>query len=385
MISSRLLLQQGFAVLTHFLGLLLVAVLLPLSLGVQSVKALSDVDGSTSHSFVADAVRRVAPAVVRIDTERTVQRQPFDPTLIDPLLRDLLGEPGIGPERERGQGSGVVIDDQGLVLTNAHVVDQVDAVSVTLADGDQRDGRVVGTDPVTDLALVRLDGAFRPQVAPLGDSDALEVGDWAIALGTPYGLERTVTLGIVSGLHRNISSLGFSDKRLDLIQTDAAINPGNSGGPLVNGRGEVIGINTLVRSGPGAGLGFAIPINLARNVSEQLVISGGVVHPYLGLQLVTLTSRIAKEHNRDPNALVELPERSGALVQSVLPDSPAERAGVRRGDLVIGVAETLVTEPQILLKQVDQAEIDVPLSLKIMRNGEEISLSVKPAALPGLS
>ncbi len=385
MISSRLLLQQGFAVLTHFLGLLLVAVLLPLSLGVQSVKALSDVDGSTSHSFVADAVRRVAPAVVRIDTERTVQRQPFDPTLIDPLLRDLLGEPGIGPERERGQGSGVVIDDQGLVLTNAHVVDQVDAVSVTLADGDQRDGRVVGTDPVTDLALVRLDGAFRPQIAPLGDSDALEVGDWAIALGTPYGLERTVTLGIVSGLHRNISSLGFSDKRLDLIQTDAAINPGNSGGPLVNGRGEVIGINTLVRSGPGAGLGFAIPINLARNVSEQLVISGGVVHPYLGLQLVTLTSRIAKEHNRDPNALVELPERSGALVQSVLPDSPAERAGLRRGDLVIGVAETLVTEPQILLKQVDQAEIDVPLSLKIMRNGEEISLSVKPAALPGLS
>ena len=369
----------------RFLGLLLIAVLLPLAVGVQPVGALTDLDGSTSHSFVADAVSRVAPAVVRIDTERTVQRQPFDPTLIDPLLRDLLGEPGIGPERERGQGSGVVIDDRGLVLTNAHVVDQVDTVSVTLADGDQRDGRVVGTDPVTDLALVRLDGAFRPQIAPLGDSDALEVGDWAIALGTPYGLERTVTLGIVSGLHRNISSLGFSDKRLDLIQTDAAINPGNSGGPLVNGRGEVIGINTLVRSGPGAGLGFAIPINLARSVSEQLLTSGEVVHPYLGLQLVTLTSRIAKEHNRDPNSLVELPERSGALVQSVLPDSPAERAGLRRGDLVIGVAETPVSDPQILLKQVDQAEIDAPLLLKIMRNGEEISLSVKPAALPGLS
>ncbi|MFL0760338.1 MAG: PDZ domain-containing protein, partial [Prochlorococcus sp.] len=146
-----------------------------------------------------------------------------------------------------------------------------------------------------------------------------------------------------------------------------------------------IGINTLVRSGPGAGLGFAIPINLARSVSEQLLTSGEVVHPYLGLQLVTLTSRIAKEHNRDPNSLVELPERSGALVQSVLPDSPAERAGLRRGDLVIGVAETPVSDPQILLKQVDQAEIDAPLLLKIMRNGEEISLSVKPAALPGLS
>ena len=385
MISFRLLLQQGCIVLKRFWGLFLMSVLFPLAAGVQPVWALSGLDGTTSHNFVADAVSQVAPAVVRIDTERTVQRQPFDPTLIDPLLRDLLGEPGIGPERERGQGSGVVIDDQGLVLTNAHVVERVDAVSVTLADGDQHDGSVVGTDPVTDLALVRLDGGPRPEAAPLGDSDALEVGDWAIALGTPYGLERTVTLGIVSSLHRNISSLGFSDKRLDLIQTDAAINPGNSGGPLVNGRGEVIGINTLVRSGPGAGLGFAIPINLARHVSEQLLTSGEVVHPYLGVQLVPLTARIAREHNRDPNSLVELPERFGALVQSVLPDSPAERAGLRRGDLVIAAAETSVSDPQTLLKQVDQAEIGVPFSLRIMRNGQEMSLSVNPAALPGLS
>ncbi|KZR75158.1 trypsin-like peptidase domain-containing protein [Prochlorococcus marinus] len=385
MISFRLLLQQGCIVLKRFWGLFLMSVLFPLAAGVQPVWALSGLDGTTSHNFVADAVSQVAPAVVRIDTERTVQRQPFEPTLIDPLLRDLLGEPGIGPERERGQGSGVVIDDQGLVLTNAHVVERVDAVSVTLADGDQHDGSVVGTDPVTDLALVRLDGGTRPEAAPLGDSDALEVGDWAIALGTPYGLERTVTLGIVSSLHRNISSLGFSDKRLDLIQTDAAINPGNSGGPLVNGRGEVIGINTLVRSGPGAGLGFAIPINLARHVSEQLLTSGEVVHPYLGVQLVPLTARIAREHNRDPNSLVELPERFGALVQSVLPDSPAERAGLRRGDLVIAAAETSVSDPQTLLKQVDQAEIGVPFSLRIMRNGQEMSLSVNPAALPGLS
>ena len=385
MISFGLLLQQGCIVLKRFWGLFLMSVLFPLAAGVQPVWALSGLDGTTSHNFVADAVSQVAPAVVRIDTERTVQRQPFDPTLIDPLLRDLLGEPGIGPERERGQGSGVVIDDQGLVLTNAHVVERVDAVSVTLADGDQHDGSVVGTDPVTDLALVRLDGGTRPEAAPLGDSDALEVGDWAIALGTPYGLERTVTLGIVSSLHRNISSLGFSDKRLDLIQTDAAINPGNSGGPLVNGRGEVIGINTLVRSGPGAGLGFAIPINLARHVSEQLLTSGEVVHPYLGVQLVPLTARIAREHNRDPNSLVELPERFGALVQSVLPDSPAERAGLRRGDLVIAAAETSVSDPQTLLKQVDQAEIGVPFSLRIMRNGQEMSLSVNPAALPGLS
>ncbi len=343
---------------------------------------LNEVQG---HSFVADAVRRVAPAVVRIDTERVVERQQFDPTLLDPLLRDLLGEPGLYPEHERGQGSGVLIDDQGLVLTNAHVVEKVEEVSVTLADGDERDGIVVGSDPVTDIALVRLDAGSRPAAAPLGDSEALEVGDWAIALGTPYGLERTVTLGIVSSLHRNISSLGFSDKRLDLIQTDAAINPGNSGGPLVNGLGEVIGINTLVRSGPGAGLGFAIPINLASQVAEQLLVNGQVVHPYLGLQLVPLTARIARENNSDPNSLLELPERSGALVQSVLPGSPAERAGLKRGDLVVAAGDAEVSDPQSLLKQVDQASIGNPLALQIMRNGQDLKLSVKPEALPGLS
>ena len=151
-------------------------------------------------------MRRVAPAVVRIDTERTVERQAFDPTLIDPLLRDLLGDPQLGPERERGQGSGVVIDSKGLVLTNAHVVDRVESVSVTVADGEQLDGRVVGFDPVTDIALVQLEGRNLPPKAPLGDSEVMEVGDWAIALGTPFGLERTVTLGIVSSLHRNINS-----------------------------------------------------------------------------------------------------------------------------------------------------------------------------------
>ena len=369
------------------MGVFLISFLFISPLRIERVSAsiILQSQEETGHSFVAEAVSRVAPSVVRIDTERTVERQAFDPTLIDPLLRDLLGDPSLGPERERGQGSGVLIDDQGLVLTNAHVVERVDQVSITLADGDELDGSVIGTDPVTDLALVRLADGVRPKAAPIGDSEALEVGDWAIALGTPYGLERTVTLGIVSSLHRDISSLGFSDKRLDLIQTDAAINPGNSGGPLVNGRGEVIGINTLVRSGPGAGLGFAIPINLARRVADQLLATGEVVHPYLGVQLVSLTARIAREHNRDPNALVELPERSGALVQSVLPDSPADKAGLRRGDLVIAAQEKVIADPQALLEQVDKSEIGVPLSLKIMRNSLEFSLSIKPEALPGMS
>ncbi|WP_255475467.1 trypsin-like peptidase domain-containing protein [Synechococcus sp. A15-127] len=337
------------------------------------------------HSFVARAVEKVAPAVVRIDTERAVERQPFDPTLIDPLLRDLLGDPPLGQERERGQGSGVVIDSDGLVLTNAHVVERVDTVSVTLADGQQLDGQVVGTDSVTDLALVRLQGHDLPPKAPLGDSEIMQVGDWAIALGTPFGLERTVTLGIVSSLHRNINSLGFADKRLDLVQTDAAINPGNSGGPLVNGQGEVIGINTLVRSGPGAGLGFAIPINLARRVADQLEQQGEVVHPYIGLQLVALTPRIARDHNRDPNALVQLPERDGALVQSVMPDGPSDRAGLRRGDLVIAVDDRPVQDPQALLEVVDAASLGTPLPLKLLRNGRELTLSVKPAPLSELA
>ena len=334
------------------------------------------------HSFVAQAVRQVAPSVVRIDTERTVARDPFDPTILDPLLRDLFGDPGAGL-RERGQGSGVVIDaGRALVLTNAHVVDQVDGVTVTLADGRQLDGSVLGADPVTDLALVHLAEPKGLRPAPLGDSEQLEVGDWAIALGTPYGLERTVTLGIVSSLHRDINSLGFSDKRLDLIQTDAAINPGNSGGPLINASGEVIGINTLVRSGPGAGLGFAIPINLARRVASQLADGGTVVHPYLGLQLVPLTARVARQNNRDPDALLTLPERDGALVQRVLPDSPAEAAGLKRGDLVVSVADREVNNPAALLQQVEGSTVGQPLPLTVLRGQRELRLSIRPAALP---
>jgi len=338
-----------------------------------------------NHNFVSSAVKNVSPAVVKIDTERLVERQQFDPNLLDPLLRDLLGEPGIAPDRERGQGSGVIINENGLVLTNAHVVERVDNVSVTLADGTICDGQVLGTDVVTDLALVKIKDSNYTNFAPLGNSEDLEVGDWAIALGTPYGLEKTVTLGIVSSLHRDINSLGFSDKRLDLIQTDAAINPGNSGGPLINSNGEVIGINTLVRSGPGAGLGFAIPINLAKNVSDQLLKKGEVIHPYLGVQLISLNPKIAKEHNQDPNSLVQLPERNGALIQSVIPNSPAEKAGLRRGDLVIAAENVSIEEPKALLDEVEKAKIGKVFLLNVLRDNKEIQVNIKPEPLPGLT
>ncbi|MFZ9850208.1 MAG: trypsin-like peptidase domain-containing protein [Vulcanococcus sp.] len=361
----------------QLIGVLLALVLLA-GPGAPARAASPDPQAS---SFVSAAVKRVAPAVVRIDTERTVPRAGLDPVFSDPLLRELFGDQ-LPSSRERGQGSGIVIDAKGLVLTNAHVVDGADRVEVTLADGRDVEGSVLGADPVTDLAVVSIprDGGLK--AAPLGDSEALEVGDWAIALGTPYGLERTVTLGIVSSLHRNITSLGFSDKRLDLIQTDAAINPGNSGGPLINARGEVVGINTLVRSGPGAGLGFAIPINLAKGVAAQLGQGSPVVHPYLGLQLVPLNPRLARDNNADPNALVQLPERDGALVQRVLPGSPAERAGLRRGDLVVGAADRAVNDPAALLQLVEASRVGEDLPLTVLRGGDELSLAIRPAALP---
>ena len=350
-----------------------------------SVFALADFQESESHSFVANVASKVSPSVVRIDIEREFQTDEFESDLLDPLLKDLLGDLGTFPKKERGQGSGVIIDSSGLVLTNAHVVERVDRVIVTLQNGNQVDGTVVGTDQVTDLALVKIKEFPDLESAKLGDSEDIQVGDWAIALGTPYGLESTVTLGIVSSLHRDINSLGFSDKRLDLIQTDAAINPGNSGGPLINANGEVIGINTLVRSGPGAGLGFAIPINLASKVTNQLLTNGEVIHPYLGAQLVLLNERIAKEHNQDPNALIFLPERSGALVQSVIPQSPAEEGGLRRGDLVINAGGNAINDPRSLLMQVENAQIGKPFALEVVRNNKEINLSIKPAALPGIS
>ena len=202
-------------------GLLIAVLLLPL---LPASAAWAERPGAVpqASSFVTAAVKRVGPAVVRIDTERSVPRMGLDPSFNDPLLRELFGDQ-MPLNRERGQGSGIVIDAQGLVLTNAHVVDGVDRVEVTLADGRDVEGSVLGTDAITDLAVLRIPKVSGLKAAPLGDSEALDVGDWAIALGTPYGLERTVTLGIISSLHRNITSLGFSDKRLELIQTDAAI------------------------------------------------------------------------------------------------------------------------------------------------------------------
>lgn len=337
-----------------------------------------------SSSFVAAAVDEVGPAVVRIDTERTIVRNPGDSMMSDPLFRRFFGEGGFispGPyeERMRGQGSGFIISDSGILMTNAHVIDGADRVTVTLKDGRQFDGEVRGIDEVTDLAVVKINGNNLP-VAPLGNSDQVQVGDWAIAVGNPLGLDNTVTLGIVSTLNRSSALVGIPNKRLDFIQTDAAINPGNSGGPLLNERGEVIGINTAIRANA-MGIGFAIPINKAKEVTEQLAKGERVVHPYLGVQIATLTPELAKQNNSDPNASVVLPEVNGALVLGLVPSSPAAAAGVRRGDVITQIDGQAITTGDQLQNLVERSQVGQSLRLTIRRGDRTQQLSVRTAEL----
>jgi S1-C subfamily serine protease len=335
--------------------------------------------GLARQSFVAAAVRRAGPAVVTIDTERTVVVPGGGGgglprgLLNDPLFRQFFGMPQLQQQpsqrKERGQGSGFIVQADGLILTNAHVVEKSDRVTVGLQDGRRVEGTVVGLDPLTDLAVVKLAGTGPWPVAPLGNSDSLQVGEWAIAVGNPFGLDNTVTMGIISSLNRNASKLGITDKRLDLIQTDAAINPGNSGGPLLNAEGEVIGINTLVRTGPGAGLGFAIPINRAREIARQLIATGKVSHPMIGVGLDAVKPG-------DGSGLSQ-----GVRLMSVQPGSPAARAGLQQGDVIVAVAGQPIGSPSQLVAAVERAGVGGSLPLSVSRAGRLLQITVVPAQL----
>jgi S1-C subfamily serine protease len=351
----------------------------PLSPAMASPKAAA---GLGSQSFVAAAVRRAGPAVVTIDTERTVavaggQRSVPSSLLNDPLFRQFFGLPSQGaqprpvPRTERGTGSGFVFQADGLVLTNAHVVESTDRVTVGMQDGRRIAGTVVGMDKLTDLAVVRLEGKGPWPVAPLGNSDKLEVGEWAIAVGNPFGLDNTVTMGIISNLNRNAAKLGITDKRLDLIQTDAAINPGNSGGPLLNAEGEVIGINTLVRTGPGAGLGFAIPINRAREIARQLVATGRVRHPMIGIGMDIVRPGDGTGVSR------------GVRVVSVVAGGPAQRAGLRQGDVVMSANGEPLVQPSELIAAVEKAGVGGTLKLTLNRAGQTVQVTLVPVAIGG--
>lgn len=340
---------------------------------------------ASSRSFVADAVAQVGPSVVRIDTERTITRTVPDAFFSDPFFRNFFGDESFSQpyeERLQGQGSGFIIDGRGIILTNAHVVSGADQVTVTLRDGRTFAGEVQGSDELTDLAVVKIsaDGDALP-VAALGNSDQVQVGDWAIAVGNPLGLDNTVTLGIVSTLNRSSALVGIPDKRLDFIQTDAAINPGNSGGPLLNDRGEVIGINTAIRANAN-GIGFAIPINTAKEIATKLAQGERIVHPYMGVQIATLTPTLARQNNESPNSTTRLPEVSGVLVVGVVPGSPAAEAGLRRGDVITAVDGESVTAADQLQNRVDQTTVGQQLRLTVYRGDRTQQVSVRTAELP---
>ncbi|GAB4365679.1 MAG: HhoA/HhoB/HtrA family serine endopeptidase [Elainellaceae cyanobacterium] len=333
-------------------------------------------------SFVAAAVNQVGAAVVRIDTERTITRNP-DPFYNDPFFQRFFGESfPTQPYEERlqGQGSGFIVDGNGTILTNAHVVEDADRVTVILKDGRRFDGTVSGVDEVTDLAVVKIDTSESLPTVSLGNSDDVQVGDWAIAVGNPLGLDNTVTLGIVSTLNRSSALVGIPDKRLDFIQTDAAINPGNSGGPLLNEQGEVIGINTAIRANA-MGIGFAIPINKAKEIMPVLARGEQVSHPYLGVQIATLTPDMAKQNNSDPNTTILLPEINGVLVVSVVPNSPAASAGIRRGDVITQVNGQDITSADRLQNLVDRTQVGEALRVTIKRGNQTQQLAIRTAEM----
>lgn len=340
---------------------------------------------TVNKGFVAEAIARVGPAVVKIDTQRTVTRNLDDPFFDDPFFRRFFGEefaPNMPRQREyqqRGQGSGFIVSTDGIILTNAHVVSGADTVTVTLKDGRSFEGEVQGIDEPSDLAVIKIDGTNLP-VAPLGNSDRVGVGDWAIAVGNPLGLDNTVTLGIVSTLDRSSAEVGIPDKRLDFIQTDAAINPGNSGGPLLSDRGEVIGINTAIRA-DGQGIGFAIPINAAKAIQDKLARGESIPHPFIGIRMITLTPEVAKGFNDDPNAPFLVPETDGVLVVEVVPDSPAAGAGIRRGDVVVDIDGEAVTSAEQLQRLVENSEIGQRLNFTIRRGEQMREIAVRPGDL----
>ena len=335
------------------------------------------------RNFVAAAVNRVGDAVVRIDVERTVKNNVQSPFFDDPFFRNFFGRdvfPQLPQEyRQQGQGSGFIIDKTGMLLTNAHVVNDADKVTVRLRDGRTFRGEVLGVDEPSDLAAVKIKGDNLP-VATLGDSSQVQVGDWAIAVGNPLGLDNTVTLGIISTLKRSSAQVGIPDKRLDFIQTDTAINPGNSGGPLLNDRGEVIGINTAIRA-DAEGIGFAIPIDKAKAIKDQLARGESIPHPYIGVQLLTLTPEVAEQVNSDPNSLMEIPESKGVLIVRVVPDSPAAQGGLRRGDVITNIAGTDIETAEQLQEAVEQSQIGKPLSITVKRGDQTQQLTLKPQEL----
>jgi|SRR5665648_3603 len=322
---------------------------------------------------IADIAERVGPAVVNIDTVRMVdQNSPFFSE--DPIFRQFFGDQFKNYSKtipQKGTGSGFIISQKGYILTNEHVIHKAEKITVTLSDGREFDGKVIGSDLDSDIAIVKIESDDLPIVA-LGDSDKLRVGEIVVAIGNPYGLQQTVTMGVVSAEDRSIPVEEHTYR--NFIQTDAAINPGNSGGPLLNTKGEVVGINTAII--PFAqGIGFAIPINIPKKNIDDLIKLGKVIRPWLGVYIQKLTPEITKQF--------DLPEDAkGVLVGDVVKDSPAEVAGIKRGDVISKVNNEEVGSPEELQDKIRSIKVGENANIEISRNGKTISFIVKIAEMP---
>jgi serine protease Do len=344
-----------------------------------------------SRTF-AQVASQASPSVVRISVAKTMKMRrntfhggggggnPFQGTPFEHFFGDQgegdddeggQGQPMPGP-KQRGTGSGVVIDGKGYILTNNHVVEGADEVKVSFVDGKTVNAKVIGTDPKTDLAVVKVDGQ-NVTPARIGDSDKLQVGEWVMAIGNPFGLDHTVTVGVLSA--KNRSGFQGGGHYEDFLQTDASINPGNSGGPLINLDGEVVGINTMI-AGIGTGIGFAVPSSMFKTVSDQLIHGGKVRRPYLGIYMQDLNPELAK--SLGSNA----PEK-GAIVGQVTPGTPAQKAGVKPGDVITSVDGRPVDGSKAVQKSVLNHKIGDKLELGIWRDGKNMKVATNTAELPG--
>ncbi len=337
--------------------------------------------GISPTSFITEVVKDSGPAVVRINASKVVSAE-MPEVFNDPVFRHFFaGSVPQNPEKQirRGLGSGLIVSSDGLIYTNAHVIEGADKVTVTLKDGRTLQGKVLGGDKVTDVAVVKINATNLPTVK-LGNSDRLQAGEWAIAIGNPLGLDNTVTAGIISAIGRHSSDIGEGNKRVDFLQTDAAINPGNSGGPLLNSRGEVIGINTAIIQ-HAQGIGFAIPINKAKQVADQIITKGKVEHAYLGIYMVGINPEIKQEIQQQAKG-INIKADKGVLVVNVANNSPSSKAGIKPGDVIQSLANREVKDPSSIQDLVEKTEIGQQIPITLDRNGQKISLNVRVEPIP---
>ncbi len=337
-------------------------------------------------NFIADAAEKAAPAVVRIDTQsqETSQSQSNLPPGLedDPFFRRFFGDnPPPSGRRRRGSGSGFVVNQSGLIITNAHVVEGAEQVRVTLSDGRRLVGTVKGRDEPTDLAVVQVEAEGNLPTVQLGSSEQLRPGEWVIALGNPLGLNNSVTVGIISALGRTSTQVNVN-KRVDFIQTDAAINPGNSGGPLLNVNGEVVGINTAIIQGA-EGIGFAIPISEAKLITDQLQVSGKVVRPFVGIRMQTLSPDLIEALKQEPQpGLEKVTREAGVLIVDVDSNSPAARAGLQKGDIILKVDGQDVTDSAVVQLMVGRHKVGDRVRFEIERANRRRNIDVTTVELP---